>query len=147
MFIRDATKSDIEAIAGFQIAMAWETEQKDLPWDIIVPGVANVFADSSRGFYLVAELDDQVIASLLITFEWSDWRNCNIWYLQSVYVEPAYRGQGVFREMYRTITQRAKEAGTSVLRLYVEAENEKAQSVYDSVGMRRLPYLMYEANL
>jgi ribosomal protein S18 acetylase RimI-like enzyme len=147
MLIRNATEADIETIAGFQIAMAWETEKKDLAREIIVPGVANVFADFTRGFYLVAEIDQKVVASLLITYEWSDWRNCNIWYLQSVYVEIPYRGRGVFREMYRSIVEQAKTAGTSILRLYVETDNEAAQGVYNSVGMKRLPYYMYEARI
>jgi GNAT superfamily N-acetyltransferase len=147
MKIRQANEGDIEAIANFQIAMAWETEHRELERDIIFEGVRNVFSDPHRGFYLVAESDQKIIASLLVTFEWSDWRNCNIWYLQSVYVEKPSRGCGVFRQMYNCVVERAQVAGSHVLRLYVETDNEAAQKAYDSVGMKRLPYWMYEAHL
>ncbi len=147
MLIRIAQPTDIETIAQFQVAMAWETEQKSLAPEVILPGVKAVFEDAGRGFYLVVEIDQRVIASLLVTFEWSDWRNCNIWYLQSVFVELPYRGQGIFRGMYNWVVQAAKAAGTHVLRLYVETDNQRAQGVYESVGMQRLPYFMYEAHL
>jgi ribosomal protein S18 acetylase RimI-like enzyme len=83
----------------------------------------------------------------LVTFEWSDWRNCNIWYLQSVFVEQTLRRQGIFRKMYEWVVQEAKLAGSHVIRLYVETDNVRAQGVYESVGMKRLPYVMYEAHL
>ncbi len=147
IFVRDATVSDTEAIVEFQLAMAWETEAKQLDRSIVTEGVRQVFDDPSRGFYLVGEAAGEVISSLLITFEWSDWRNYPILYLQSVFVEPAFRRQGLFRKMYEIVTQRAKANGSERLRLYVETENEIAQRVYESLGMNRLPYFMYEAKL
>lgn len=147
MLIRKATEADIHSIAQFQVSMAWETERKELLPAIILPGVTAVFQEPGRGIYLVAEVEQRVVASLLVTFEWSDWRNCNIWYLQSVFVEQPFRGKGVFRRMYDWVVHEAKAAGSHVIRLYVETDNVRAQGVYDSVGMKRLPYFMYEAQL
>jgi ribosomal protein S18 acetylase RimI-like enzyme len=147
MIIREAKESDIETIADFQLQMAAETEGKQLDLVTVRSGVERVLQDSQCGFYLVCQKSSQVVGSLLITYEWSDWRNCNLWYLQSVYVSPDFRGQGIFKEMYRGVVQRARSSGSNRIRLYVEQENGLAQKVYEALGMNRLPYLMYEADL
>lgn len=147
IIIREAKETDIETIADFQLRMAAETEEKQLDPETVRSGVERVLRDSRCGFYLVGQAANQVVGSLLITYEWSDWRNCNLWYLQSVYVIPDFRGQGVFKEMYRGVVRRAKDSGSNRIRLYVEQENDLAHKVYESMGMTRLPYLMYEADL
>lgn len=145
--IREATAADMVPIAEFQLAMAAETENKQLNRQTVLRGVQQVLQDQQCGFYLVSEFDGQVIASLLVTYEWSDWRNCNIWYLQSVYVIDSFRGKGVFKQMYRAVFNRAQQAGSVCIRLYVEQDNSSAQKVYQSLGMRPLSYLMYEAEV
>ena len=128
--------------------MAWETEEKKLEPEIVLPAVEAVFQDPSRGQYLVAESTDAlVVASLLITYEWSDWRNSNMWYIQSVYVAPNHRRKGIFGRMYREVVQQAKKQDVRFVRLYVETENQRAQATYESLGMKRLPYYMYQADL
>ena len=145
--VRQAIISDAETIARFQVLMAKETEGKKLEPETVLVAVKSVFLDPQKGFYLVAELEGTVISSLMITFEWSDWRNTNIWYLQSVFVQSEYRGQGVFRVMYRAVVDRALQNGVKHLRLYVETENLRAQSVYQSLGMKRMPYYLYDAEI
>ncbi len=145
--IRYATPTDSQAIADFQVAMARETEGKTLDPEIVLCAVRSVFEDAGKGFYLVAEVAEKVAGSLMITYEWSDWRNCNMWYFQSVYVKPENRGQGLFGEMYRRVIELARENGAIYVRLYVETENEKAQKVYESLGMKRLPYYMYDIKI
>lgn len=145
--IRMAELRDAETIAEFQLQMAWETEQKVLDRPTVAGGVEAVFADDGRGFYLVAADDGVVVGSLLVTKEWSDWRNTDIWYIQSVYVIASHRGMGCFRQMYATSARLAKEQGVRVMRLYVEHDNVKAQAVYERLGMARLPYVMYQAEL
>ncbi|MDP4224141.1 MAG: GNAT family N-acetyltransferase, partial [Bacteroidota bacterium] len=98
--IRKATPADAPAIIDFQLKMAWETEKLELDRETVTKGVTSVFADESRGQYYVADADFQIVASLLITCEWSDWRNCNVWWFQSVYVLPDFRRQGIFRRMF-----------------------------------------------
>lgn len=144
--VRPAVAADAEMIIDFQIRMAWETEQKVLPRDSVQPGVQGVFADRSRGEYFVAEAGSAgpVVASLLVTTEWSDWRNTDIWYIQSVYVTETHRGQGCFRQMYADVIAQAKRLGVRVVRLYVETDNSAAQQVYERLGMQRLPYHMYQ---
>lgn len=144
--VRPAAETDAEKIIDFQIRMAWETEQKVLPRDRVDPGVRGVFADRSRGEYFVAEAETggPVVASLLVTTEWSDWRNTDIWYIQSVYVDTDHRGQGCFRQMYANVVEQAKQRNVRVVRLYVETDNAAAQSVYERLGMQRLPYYMYQ---
>jgi GNAT superfamily N-acetyltransferase len=142
--IRKATPEDASAIIDFQLKMAWETEQMSLAPEIVTKGVKAVFKDSNRGQYWVAENNGNVIASLLITYEWSDWRNCNIWWFQSVYVLPEFRRKGIFRSMYNTIKDEADKSAVAGLRLYVETNNSRAQTTYDALGMHSLHYKMYE---
>jgi GNAT superfamily N-acetyltransferase len=142
--IRKATSEDASIIIDFQQKMAWETERMTLVPEIIKKGVNAVFDDSSRGMYWVAENDGTVVASLLITFEWSDWRNCNVWWFQSVYVLPEFRRKGIFRSMYYHIKAEAEKDGIPGLRLYVETNNSPAQNTYEALGMSSLHYKMYE---
>lgn len=142
--IRIATINDAPVIAQFQIAMAWETENKRLDPQTVDTAVRAVIEDPSRGFYLVNEVDGRVAGSLMITREWSDWRNTDIWYIQSVYVVPKERGKGVFRRLFDHVMNLAEQRKVKLVRLYVETENERAQSTYESLGMKRLPYYMYQ---
>ena len=124
--------------------MAWETEKMTLAPEIISKGVKAVFADSTRGQYWIAEDSGTIMASLLITYEWSDWRNSNVWWFQSVYVLPAFRRTGIFRSMYQYIKDEADRCGISGLRLYVEKNNSRAQKTYEALGMKSEHYTMYE---
>jgi ribosomal protein S18 acetylase RimI-like enzyme len=142
--IRKATPSDARAIIYFQVNMAWETEEMKLVPETVTKGVHAVFDDPSRGQYYVAENDGYVIASLLITYEWSDWRNCNVWWFQSVYVAPEFRRQGIFRKMYDHIKNLAEEQDIAGLRLYVETRNSRAQKTYEALGMSSEHYSFYE---
>jgi GNAT superfamily N-acetyltransferase len=142
--IRKAVISDAQAIIDFQQKMAWETEQKTLVPEIITKGVNAVFDNPSRGQYWVAEEKDHVVASLLITYEWSDWRNANVWWFQSVYVLPDYRRTGIFSSMYSNIKKEADKQGVAGLRLYVETNNSRAQKTYEALGMKCEHYTMYE---
>lgn len=145
--VRHAQPGDAQSIANFQVAMAQETENKKLDPENVFEAVRSVFEDEHKGFYLVAEVDGVVAGSLMVTFEWSDWRNSNMWYIQSVYVQPEHRGQGLFGKLYRKVTELAKENQVMYVRLYVETENEKAQKVYESLGMKRMPYYMYDVEI
>lgn len=142
--IRKATSEDTEAIIDFQQKMAWETEQMKLVPEIICSGVKSVFEDPSHGQYWVAVDRNKVIASLLITYEWSDWRNSNVWWFQSVYVLPEFRRTGIFKSMYQHIKDEAVKKGVAGLRLYVETNNLKAQHTYEALGMQSQHYKMYE---
>ena len=145
--IRLATATDVKAIAGFQVAMALETESKHLDRETVETACRAVFDDPSKGFYLVGENDRRVVASLMITYEWSDWRNSNMWYIQSVFVEKDSRGQGIFKALYREVMALAKSQNVKFVRLYVETDNQAAQKVYESLGMKRLPYYMYDVKV
>jgi len=142
--IRKATLSDAPAIIDFQLKMAWETEDMHLDPETVKEGANAVFEDHSRGQYYVADDDGKVVASLLITYEWSDWRNCNVWWFQSVYVVPEYRRKGIFRRMYNYIRHLAEEQDIAGLRLYVETKNTRAQKTYEALGMSSEHYSFYE---
>jgi len=144
ILIRKAVPSDAPSIIDFQLSMAWETENMKLVHEIVTKGVDAVFNDHSKGQYYVAEADGKVIASLLITYEWSDWRNCNVWWFQSVYVIPEFRRKGVFRKMYSYIRELAVQQSIAGLRLYVETKNSKAQKTYEALGMSSEHYAFYE---
>ncbi|WP_267225757.1 GNAT family N-acetyltransferase [Dyella silvae] len=143
--VRTATRADIAHVAQWNSAMAWETERKVLDPATIERGVTAVLDEPRRGFYLIAERNGMPCGCLLVTYEWSDWRAGDFWWIQSVYVVEAARRDGVFRRLYEDVQQRAKHAGAVGLRLYVETENERAQRTYAGLGMERCHYFMYEA--
>jgi GNAT superfamily N-acetyltransferase len=142
--IRKATPNDSDTIIDFQQKMALETENLALDRAILKKGVAAVFEDTGKGQYFVAEKEGIIIASLLITYEWSDWRNSDVWWFQSVYVLPGHRRTGVFRLMYSTIKEEGIKQGIAGLRLYVESKNKRAMSTYEALGMQSEHYKMYE---
>ena len=145
MAIRIATRADAEAMVEFNQAMALETEGKHLNEDVLKKGVSAVFDDPQKGFYVVADDGGRIVGGLMITYEWSDWRNGWFWYVQSVYVRPEARGKRVYSQLYEFVKERATEkANVCGFRLYVEKENEHAQRVYKKLGMEETYYLMFE---
>lgn len=144
--IRPATLTDRDRLVVWNAAMAWETERKRLDPDTLRRGVERALADPARGRYFLAERGDEPAGSLLITTEWSDWRCADWWWIQSVYVEPAHRRQGVFAALYRHVEALARaDAGVCGLRLYVEKENAAAQRTYAALGMADAGYFMFES--
>ena len=142
ILIREATPEDVPFLVECNAAMALETEHKTLDSDVLTRGTRAVFEDPRRGFYLVAECDGERAGCLLITYEWSDWRNGDWWWFQSVYVTKAARRGGVFRALYADVESRACAAGAVGLRLYVERDNDRAQRTYASLGMEEEAYRM-----
>ena len=142
---RVGAPADAPIIIEFQLAMARETESVQLDAEICRRGVHAVFDQPSRGRYFVAEVDGRVVASLLVTYEWSDWRNGNIWWIQSVYVRPEVRNQRVYAGLYSHV-QGIANADDSVkgIRLYVDRRNTLAQDVYRRLGMDGEHYLVCE---
>ena len=149
--VREATLADVERIAAFQQAMALETESKTLDAATLRQGVAAVFDGPQKGFYLVAVADTgddgatAVVGSLFITYEWSDWRNATFWWIQSVFVDAGWRRRGVYRAMYDHVLSMAGTRGDVCgIRLYVERTNAIARKTYDSLGMCKSHYELYE---
>ena len=142
--IRKAFFSDAQIIAAFNAAMALESEGRRLEPGILLPGVTAVIENEKNGFYLLAELEGEVVGQLLITYEWSDWRNGMFWWIQSVYVKPEERGRGVFGRLYRHAEKEAQKSGACGLRLYVEKDNAGAQKIYSNLGMSETAYRLYE---
>lgn len=144
--IRRAEAGDAQAIADFNRLMALETEAKTLQPEVILNGVKNMIANPAYGFYLVAEQNDQLVGALMITSEWSDWRNGLFWWIQSVYIRQGWRRQGIYRQLYHKVKTLATEHGNICgFRLYVERENHNAQQTYAALGMSATDYLLYEA--
>jgi GNAT superfamily N-acetyltransferase len=142
---RDARPADATDIVEFQIAMARETEGFALDRAICTKGVQAVFADRSLGRYFVADADSQLVASLMITPEWSDWRNGVVWWIQSVYVRPEYRRRGIYAGLYNHVKSIAeRDANVRGIRLYVDRRNTSAQEVYRRMGMNGEHYQVFE---
>ena len=143
--VRIGEIKDADTLAKFNSAMAWETERKKLSPDVVARGVQTLLNDPRHGFYVVAEIDREVVGSLMVTYEWSDWRDASFWWIQSVYVEPDFRKQGIFRRLYEFVKEKASQETTICgLRLYVEQDNIAAQSTYERIGMSQVPYKLYE---
>ena len=144
--IRTTTLKDVETISECNQLMAMETENKRLPEDVISSGVRRLMEQPQYGFYLIAEKDNELAGTCMVTTEWSDWRDGLFWWIQSVYVKPAHRKQGVYTAMYNKIRSLA-DAQPDVwgFRLYVEKDNVIAQKTYESLGMSVTDYLLYES--
>lgn len=143
-YVAKAKVDDIMTIAQFQIEMAMESEGYILNPQKITQGVTAVMNDANKGTYLIAKVDDVAIGSLMLTREWSDWNNSWYWWVQSVYVMPQYRGQGIYKAMYAQVKAMARKEQVSQVRLYVDKGNIRAQEVYKRLGMDECHYLMYE---
>jgi ribosomal protein S18 acetylase RimI-like enzyme len=149
--IRPAKLEDAARIASFSAAMALETEGRRLDLDRLHDGTIAVLNSPDRGFFMVAELeqadDRRLLGQLMITYEWSDWRNGAFWWIQSVYVDPAWRRQSVFRRMHETVMATAKTSpNVCGVRLYVEGSNSAAQAVYRKVGLTPSSYAIFETD-
>jgi ribosomal protein S18 acetylase RimI-like enzyme len=145
MQIRRATPGDAGVLIEFNAAMALETERKELLPEVIGAGVRTLLANPASGFYVIAEESSLVLAALMITREWSDWRNGSFWWIQSVYVRPEWRRRGVYKRLYRHVQElAAQDPAVCGFRLYVERENAGAQDTYRSLGMRETRYLVFE---
>ena len=143
--IRRATAADEGVLVEFNAALAWETEHKRLRPEVLTTGVRAVFADPAKGFYTVAEEGGAVVGQMMVTFEWSDWRNGWFWWVQSVYVREDARRGGVFRALYKEIErQAAADPAVIGIRLYVESDNTRAQATYRSLGMASTTYGVME---
>lgn len=145
--IRDARPDDRATLAAYNTAMARETEGRALDPGLIERGVAALLADPAKGRYWVAESGDRVVGQIMITREWSDWRNGSLWWIQSVYVHPEFRRRGVFSALYRHVESLAREAAdVAGLRLYVERDNERARQTYLALGMEEPGYRVMEVD-
>jgi GNAT superfamily N-acetyltransferase len=145
MIIRQANEKDSASIVEFQLAMALETEQLELHKPTVVKGVAAVFADLSKGIYYVADVNGHVVGSLLTTFEWSDWRNGTVLWIQSVYVRTEFRKRSIFSRLYKFIQEQvASNPDLRGIRLYADKTNTSAHGVYEHLGMTSEHYQMYE---
>ena len=145
--VRPATIEDHSIIVEFNQKLAKESEDLTLKPEIITPGVEAALRDRSKATYLIAEVDGRIMGQLMITTEWSDWRNADIWWIQSVYVHPEARRQGIFKSLYFKAREMAQEKGVASLRLYVERENLTAQRAYEKLGMTQSHYVMMEESL
>ena len=143
--VRPAIHDDIEFLVRGNAQMALETENLSLDMDRLRRGVHAVFDDSSRGFYLIAEVNGSRAGQMMITSEWSDWRNGVFWWIQSVYTVPEFRRRGVFHALYAEATALAQKSGSVCgLRLYVDAHNLQAQAIYRRCGMHETAYRLFE---
>jgi GNAT superfamily N-acetyltransferase len=143
--IRQADLSDASVIAEFNLRLAEETEELQLDPDCVSKGVAAILADPSKGLYYVALVEREVVGQVMITYEWSDWRNGNLWWLQSVYVRKEFRRKGIFRALFKHLQELASSRGdVRGLRLYMHSENGRARNSYQQLGMKPTQYEVFE---
>lgn len=146
--IEQASIEDAEIITHFQIEMAAESEGTTLNKNVVIRGVTEGLKDGDKGIYIVARNNEgNAVASLMITREWSDWNCAWCWWIQSVYVLPDFRRQGVYQSMYAKVKEMAKEANVSCVRLYVDKTNQRGLSTYKALGMKESHYLLYEETI
>ena len=142
--VRPARKEDAPVLIEFNSAMATETEHLTLDHAVLSRGVRAALADPGKARYFVGETGGRIVGMLMLTLEWSDWRDGEIWWIQSVYVHSDFRRRGVFKAIYWHVEELARESGAVGLRLYVEKHNAAAQATYANLGMRMSEYLVME---
>lgn len=146
--VRPATWEDWPTLADFNVALARETERRDLPREVVASGVRGLLARPEAGFYRVAQMGTAIAGCLMVTFEWSDWRDGFFWWIQSVYVRPGFRRQGVFRSLLQHLQAEARgRDDVRGIRLYVEHDNAVAQRTYAALGFRPARYRIYECGV
>lgn len=145
LHIRYGVETDVSILAGFQLRMAEETEGLQLEEELVAEGVLQLLRDRSKGFYLVAENENEdLVGCLIITYEWSDWRNGWIWWIGSLYVEKTFRRQGIFRLLLDRIIELSREQNVRALRLYMDEQNEQARAAYLRSGFKFSNYQVFE---
>lgn len=145
MQIRLAENSDLQALVQFNVAMAKETEGRELDVDTLTQGVGRLLNSPEKGFYLVADIDGVIAGSLMVTFEWSDWQAKDYYWIQSVYIMPQHRRKGIYKQLYQAVKNSAEKVGGAAnFRLYVEQDNQVAQNTYSALGMQQSGYLLFE---
>lgn len=144
--VRDAGPPDLATIVEFNAGIALETEDLKLDRHRLEAGVAAILEDSSKGRYFVASENGRLVGQIMITTEWSDWRNGDFWWIQSVYVLPEFRSRGVFSKLYRFVESAAHQANARGLRLYVDEHNKRAADIYAKLGMHISQYQMMEVD-
>ncbi|MCJ7802312.1 MAG: GNAT family N-acetyltransferase [Candidatus Marinimicrobia bacterium] len=145
IIIRNANKDDTATIVKFNSAMAMETESKQLDSATVRKGVEKILINSVHDFYLIAESDGVPVGQLMITKEWSDWRNGEFWWIQSVYIHPDFRKNNIYKNLYNKAINLAKESDKVCgIRLYVDKDNISAQNVYSKLGMKESNYVFFE---
>lgn len=146
--IRIGEVNDVDALVSFNRSMALETESKELDVTVLTAGVESLLNNKQHGFYVVAEdlgtATRAVVGALMVTYEWSDWRNGLFWWIQSVYIKPGFRRRGIYRQLYQFVKETAAIQGVCGFRLYVEKENRIARHTYEKLGMAESHYVMYE---
>lgn len=143
--VRPAAADDAGILVDFNRAMAEESEDKGLNVETLRRGVDYLLTHADEGFYLIAEHQGSVAGSLMVTYEWSDWRSGRFWWIQSVYVMPEHRRQGVYRALHQRVRELARQDPEACgLRLYVERENSGAMATYRALGMDETHYRLYE---
>lgn len=146
--IRQADLGDAAVVTDFNLRLAQESEGLALGSECVAQGVAAVLSDATRGLYFVAEVDGEIAGQVMITYEWSDWRNGNLWWLQSVYVPQRFRQRGIFRALFSHVQELARKSpGVCGLRLYMHADNSRASRCYEGLGMRHTKYEVFEMEL
>ncbi len=148
LYVRLAVPADTDILVDFNRAMAMETEEIKLQPEVVLAGVSMVLDNPHLGFYVVAEHSEAIVGALMITSEWSDWRNKKFWWIQSVYVLPEFRRRGIYKRLYEFVKAKAsREGDVCGFRLYVERNNVIAKKTYQSLGMQEAPYQMYEQDI
>lgn len=146
--IREAGLDDVPVLTEFNLRLASETEDLRLDPACVRRGVTALLQDPAKGVYYVAETDGAVVGQLMVTYEWSDWRNGNLWWIQSVYVKPEFRRSGVFRLLFRHLQDLARSRkDVPAMRLYVHADNARARQSYERLGMKQTKYEVFELAL
>lgn len=147
MLIKIAKLQDAYKIAQNNIMLAEESENMKIQYEKVLKGVRGIIADKKKGFYLVIEQENEILGQIMVTYEWSDWRGKNIWWLQSIYVQEKWRRKGLMGKMLEEIKKMSREYDVFAIRLYVHEGNKNAIEAYEHIGMEKSPYYIFSLEI
>lgn len=147
MFLSTASMPDAEAIAHNEVNLRLETENVAMDFQQVVSGVRTLISNEERGMYIWAKQDDEVIGQVLITYEWSDWRNMDIWWLHRIYVKKAWRHRGILKKLFMEVHRRAAKNNVFAIRLYLHETNREAEKIYRKLGMEMAPFRVFSTRV
>ena len=141
MKVRRAELKDLEYLVEFTSEEAREAEGSVKIPETLEKGIRAALEDSTIAIYWVlVDEKEAPVGSVSALREWSDWNAGYYWWIQSMYISPAYRGKGCMTPLLDAVKSEVKKQQGLELRLYVHEENKVAIRAYEKARFTHSSY-------